>query len=619
MSEFFLKLLNLSITASWLILAVIAVRPLLKKAPKWICCAIWSLVAIRLMCPFSFESALSLIPSSETIPYNVTMEAKPPIEPSVSISDKVTSTLVEQSFTTEPVASVSYMQNVIPVLSVVWIIGMFALLIYAYISYIKLKRIVSASIPLGNNIMACDDIKTPFIFGFLKPVIYVPSSLKEDTIKYVIAHETAHIRRYDYLWKPLGYILLTVYWFNPLCWIAYILLCRDIEMACDEKVICEMDNEGKAAYSQALLNCSYPRKQIAACPLAFGEVGVKERVKSVLNYKKPTFWIVVTAIAACFIVAVCFLTSPKKNTFDIQIVIPAGSQKDVVFSDNEISPIKDEIVITEVDNLSDTEVILTAVDSKLENGYDNRAYITPGMETKVELEKGGWYKIGISLKNDTDQDIIVTFNVKNIEARIATREISKPKTFQAKIVEMTDDYFIVEPIDGSKQILGSDRIQVSAKSVVTSPKPQVEDIIEIKYFGDLLETYPAQIQDVYSIRILSSKQHSSSAENDTSSTDDDETVQTTTTTLKPTTKTTATKNNGTTTTKGFQVKKPESKNVKTISSKLGQYFNYEQEDRDNASQNGYFIESPNYTTYGFGAEYWQLFTQYTEFLYSDRL
>ena len=310
MSAVFLKLLNLSITASWLILAVILVRFLLKKAPRWISCVLWALVAVRLVCPFSLESALSLIPSSETIPSNIEMMQKPAIDSGITAINEAVNPAISHSFSPDPMTSANPLQIIIPVLSIVWIVGMAAMLLYALISYIRLKKSVGASVPVRDNILACDEVKSPFILGIIKPLIYVPSSIEGEAMDYVITHESAHIQRRDHWWKPFGYLLLTVYWFNPLCWLAYVLLCRDIEMACDEKVIRDMDKGSVAAYSQALLDCSFPRRRIAACPLAFGEVGVKERVKSVLNYKKPAFWIIIVAVVACIVVGVCFLTSP---------------------------------------------------------------------------------------------------------------------------------------------------------------------------------------------------------------------------------------------------------------------------------------------------------------------
>ncbi len=310
MSAVFLKILNMSITASWLILAVILARVLLKKTAKWIPCLLWALVAVRLICPFSFESVLSLVPSSETIPENIALQHTPAINSGITFVNDAVNPVIAESFSPVQTNSVNPLQIVIPAAAAVWIAGIAVMLAYALISYLKLRKTVSACVPVEEGILACDEVRSPFILGVFRPIIYVPSSMSGETLEYVIRHEKAHLQRHDHWWKPLGFLLLSVYWFNPLCWIAYILLCRDIEMACDEKVIHSMDKDGIAAYSQALLDCSYPRRSIAACPLAFGEAGVKERVKGVLNYKKPAFWIILAAAAACVVLAVCLMTDP---------------------------------------------------------------------------------------------------------------------------------------------------------------------------------------------------------------------------------------------------------------------------------------------------------------------
>ena len=313
MSAAFLKVLNMSITASWLILAVIPIRLILKKAPKWIPCLLWGLVAIRLICPISFQSVFSLIPSSETIPANIALQQAPAITSGITIVNEAVNPVIAASFTPALGDSANPLQIVIPVAAIIWIAGIVIMLTYALISFLKLKKTLAACVPAGERIFACDEVKAPFILGVFRPSIYVPSSMQGEALDYVIRHERAHLKRHDHWWKPLGFLLLSVYWFNPFCWIAYILLCRDIEMACDEKVIRDMDREDVAAYSQALLDCSFPRKRIAACPLAFGEVGVKERVKSILNYKKPAFWIILIAMIACAVLAVCLMTDPFSN------------------------------------------------------------------------------------------------------------------------------------------------------------------------------------------------------------------------------------------------------------------------------------------------------------------
>ena len=313
MSALFLKILNLSINASWLILAVIAARLLLKKAPRWISCLLWGLVAVRLLCPISLESVLSILPSAKVVPDNIEMVQDPHIDSGVRIIDNAVNPVIEKSFSPDAASSVNPMQVVVFMGSIIWLTGMTVMLLYALISYILLRRKVRASVAMNDRVKECDEVDSPFILGIFRPEIYVPSGINEDTLELVIAHEEAHLKRHDHWWKPFGFVLLAIYWFNPLCWVAYILLCRDIEAACDEKVIKDKDREYMAAYSQALLDCSVNRRIIAACPLAFGETGVKERVKGVLNYKKPAFWVIIVAVIACIVVAICFMTNPAKR------------------------------------------------------------------------------------------------------------------------------------------------------------------------------------------------------------------------------------------------------------------------------------------------------------------
>ena len=313
MSALFLKILNLSINASWLILAVIVARLLLKKAPRWISCLLWGLVAVRLLCPISLESVLSILPSAKVVPDNIEMVQDPHIDSGVRIIDNAVNPVIEKSFSPDAASSVNPMQVVVFMGSIIWLTGMTVMLLYALISYILLRRKVRASVAMNDRVKECDEVDSPFILGIFRPEIYVPSGINEDTLELVIAHEEAHLKRHDHWWKPFGFVLLAIHWFNPLCWVAYILLCRDIEAACDEKVIKDKDREYMAAYSQALLDCSVNRRIIAACPLAFGETGVKERVKGVLNYKKPAFWVIIVAVIACIVVAICFMTNPAKR------------------------------------------------------------------------------------------------------------------------------------------------------------------------------------------------------------------------------------------------------------------------------------------------------------------
>ena len=315
MSGIFLKLLNLSISASWLVLVVLALRLVLKRAPKWVNVLLWGMVALRLMLPFSIESALSLIPSAETVsPEVVQFDPAPTITSGVELIDNAVNPSLSESFAAAPLASVNPLYVWTYLAGWVWLIGLAAMLAYALVSYLRLRRRVRASIPLRENIYVCDEVASPFILGIVRPRIYLPSALDEAQWGSVLSHERAHLARHDHWWKPLGFALLAVYWFNPLLWLAYTLLCRDIELACDERALCGMDAGQIKDYSSALLACSVPRRMIAACPLAFGEVGVGARVKNALRYKKPAFWVVAVSVVVCTVVAVCFLTNPERAT-----------------------------------------------------------------------------------------------------------------------------------------------------------------------------------------------------------------------------------------------------------------------------------------------------------------
>lgn len=315
MAAVFLKLLNLSISASWLVLAVLVLRLVSKRSPKWMNVLLWGMVALRLMLPFSIESALSLIPSAETVsPAVVQFDPAPTITSGVSVIDNAVNPALSEHFAAAPTASVNPLYVWTYLAGWVWLIGLGAMLLYALVSYLRLRRRVSVSLCVRENIYLCDAISSPFILGVVKPRIYLPSGLDEVQRQNVLAHEQAHLARRDHWWKPLGFALLAVYWFNPVLWLAYTLLCRDIELACDERVIRTMDESAVKTYSTVLLACSMPRKAVITCPLAFGEVGVKERVRNALHYKKPAFWIVVASAVVCIVVAVCFLTNPPTDT-----------------------------------------------------------------------------------------------------------------------------------------------------------------------------------------------------------------------------------------------------------------------------------------------------------------
>ena len=313
MDDVFLKLVNLSISASWLILAVLVLRVVLKKAPKWVMPLLWGVVALRLVCLFSIESALSLIPSAETIPSEIVTETREPVLYEQATLDIVTNPTLPSAAEVPVGVSRQQAQVDFNIYSVLWLAGMAALLVHALVSAGKLKKKLATAILLRDNIYESEFVDSPFVFGVVQPNIYLPMHMDEGTAAYVIAHEHAHLARRDHWWKVLGYLVLALHWFNPLVWVAYILFCRDIELACDEKVVRGLDGAARADYSQALLSCAAPKRAVAACPLAFGEGNIKTRVKSALHYRKPAFWVAAAAVLAVVIVAVCFLTNPRSE------------------------------------------------------------------------------------------------------------------------------------------------------------------------------------------------------------------------------------------------------------------------------------------------------------------
>ncbi len=523
MTEAFVRIFNMSISASWIVLVVLVLRGMLRKAPRWTIVLLWGVVALRLVCPISLESGMSLLPSAETISPQILTEPFAGIHSGIDLVDNAVNPVIRDAYTVTDVEKSGHTFVLgVKFFSRIWVCGMIALSVYTVFSYDRLRRKVATAVRYRENIYQSEYVTSPFILGVLRPRIYVPYDMEAQELTHVLAHERAHISRGDHWWKPLGYVLLAIHWFNPLMWLAYTMLCRDIELACDEKVIRELNSEQRADYTQALLACSVSHRSIAACPLAFGEVGVKDRVRSVMQYKKPGFWMLFLAILACLGVMVCFLTNPKRASFTIRIVVPAGSEEPFVYSEEEISPLKNYVIVSSGEGLGDTEVILKPVYVEYENVYEPAIYMTPGMPVKLFAEKGGWFKIGINMQNPTQQDKEVFVEVKYVEVRIADgAEVSYDKNqvdwvvnpFASKAlcvrIEETEPGESTEPKYNWFDITPFENVTLPGVNTAEFSIERVSDFVQITFetplYQDGYETHGLQMKLGEWIRLTTKK------------------------------------------------------------------------------------------------------------------
>lgn len=550
MNELFLKIVNMSISASWLVLVVLILRFVLKKAPKWVNILLWGIVAIRLICPFSFESALSLIPSAETFPEKVISGPSFDVQTGITpVDNRINDYLGDRYFEGVTVPA-NNGNNIMTILTIVWTIGILLLVAYTVISYWRLRRKVDTAVRYKDNIFQSENVKSPFVLGIIKPRIYLPFNMNGQDLEHVVAHEQAHIHRKDHWWKPFGFLLLTIHWFNPLVWLAYVLLCRDIELACDEKVIKELGNEQRADYTQALVACSVNRRMIAACPLAFGEVGVKDRVKSVMNYKKPAFWGVVLAVIVCVFVAVCFLTNPvtKNNGTDgtvtewfdyletpdemvwdgrLEINLPEFPGVTFRWYPEKMEAVTEEGIVplfhgmpiwntyfcdltgdripdlcstyTFGSGIIDSRIIIYDYANGASYELSDRGYF----DFTLRFNEADGYLYVDKTKYNTDE-LVETGRLvfKNNSIQIEGFSNEAHQVFRAEILEIHDGHYLVKPVEGSWELNSADRIVVPISNAHPSPEPEIGDVIEIEYSGEILETYPARIADVYGIKVI---------------------------------------------------------------------------------------------------------------------
>ncbi|MBR2869309.1 MAG: M56 family metallopeptidase [Clostridia bacterium] len=417
MADFFSEILNMSINASWLILAVILYRLVFIRSefPKWCRGFLWAMVGIRLVFPFSVEFMRSLIPTSaRPIPQEIIHAHTPdnisgaeilgyignnPVSYSIGIQD---GSIIFNEYCAPDVETVNPLLIIMTVASIIWVIGFAALMIYAVISYLKLKNGVRDAVILRDGIYQSEKVESPFILGFIKPKIYIPYGLSEETLQHVEAHENAHLKRFDHITKMLGFLILCVHWFNPLVWISYNLFCKDIELACDEKVIRNMEIEKRKEYANAILECGIRRQRIAACPLAFGETSIKQRVRNTLKYKKPAVIAVITAMLMCILVVILFMTNPE-NPED------KSASKTYVSTDSGASHEGVRMTVTDLRLDGDDPTVTVELSNKLKNGI-----LFGEVFDLLYFENGRWVSC---LKPDTENYFQLPLYMLNPEAK----------------------------------------------------------------------------------------------------------------------------------------------------------------------------------------------------------
>lgn len=317
MSAVFLAVFNMSVAGAWVILIVLVLRAAGRKAPAGMRCALWGIAALRLAVPVWPSGKLSLVPSGQTLPAGMLYESQPVLQSGVDAIDRALNPGFAHSMSPAAGASVNPLQVLTEAAALVWAAGVVCMLAYALLSAYRLRRKMAEAVPAGGGVWVCDAARSPFILGIAKPRIFLASDMNAQQTHYVLAHERAHLARRDHWWKPLGFVLLAVHWFNPLVWAAYLLFCRDVEQACDERVIKTMETAQRKEYSRALLQCSAPRRTAAACPLAFGETGIRQRIRAVLQWKRPGKWVLAGTAAVCAAAAALCLTT--RSTYPMQL------------------------------------------------------------------------------------------------------------------------------------------------------------------------------------------------------------------------------------------------------------------------------------------------------------
>lgn len=515
MQEIFIKIFNMSISAGWIVLAVMLLRLALKKAPKRAVIFLWAIVAVRLVCPFSPESVLSLIPSAETVPADIVYSQTPSINSGIPAIDGAVNPVISDSLEPDITARVNPAQTAVSAAAVLWIAGTAAMLVFALVSVLRVRRKIREAVKYGENIWLCDRISTPFIFGIFRPAVYLPFSLPENETEYVIAHEKAHLKRHDHILKPFAFLLLCVYWFNPLLWAAYVLFCRDIELACDETVIEAMKPEEIKEYTSALLECSAPARRISPCPLAFGESGVKSRIKAALKYRKPAVWAAGVAGIVIIAAAVVFLTSPVKKEFSPDghdwtfRCVQSGENGEILYCSESESDVYPDAEIREyyLNMKKDSFMLLSSAEPEGEGSSYSFERISKKPDGNI-YEISGNGETGYMSVDKTEYyggtaefTLIITVGGRSYYFY----ELDRGNTpmFDAVVTETHENYILIEPLDNKAEAGSVILISQPENYGLPASYRQTGSKIRVFYCGEILTIYPSTLHKTYAIYPLS--------------------------------------------------------------------------------------------------------------------
>ncbi len=519
--ELFLGIVNMTITASVVIVVVLLLRLLLARLPKRFSYVLWGIVLFRLLCPISLPSPISVLDVTEgRATDRGGMEYFSQTDQGEISASMTLLPQTDQAADDHPGvnAVISFRERMVPALALAWFLGAIVMLGISIWSMARLVKRVECSMRLKENIYLADHIFSPFVLGLVRPRIYLPSGLSAEEREYILLHEQYHIKRKDYIFKILAFIALCLHWFNPLAWLAFVLAGRDMEMSCDEAVMKRMDQDVRREYAGLLLQLSTGKRLIFGTPLAFGEGNPKGRIKNIMHVKKPAVFVVAASVAVCIAAAGCLMTNPAESRPSMKwarelsedevayvelVVMPQSPEKQYrYFDENEVTELVGLIRESRgkyLANHEETDGGSIFFYLTMKDGTTHKVGNIGNVYLNVD---GDYYDAGYEWLSTWDD----SFGAGN--ERLPAGFYENPDQgsvsveFQARVIEARDGYLLVEPVEGAAERGSADRIDVPIQHIDPSPEPEVGDLVEISYDGMIMESYPAQLGEVYEITVL---------------------------------------------------------------------------------------------------------------------